>query len=893
MIFWRRTRRTLKAKVSLAVRSTVICLLCLAMAGTSVVHSTSDAQLWVLADLSQSHYGQKSEMQRTIQEIRDALPQNYTMGVASFGASPIVESGLDSSQGFTQFQAQIDGTQTDIESALSFAGKLFAKDAAQHVVLISDGQQNAGDAAGLASRLKAQGIRVDVIQSEAEQSEDAQVSGIDLPDIVYENERFDIVVTIDANTAKIGTLHLYANRQLLGSESVNIQKGENTFVFEDVVKQAGMVTYEVLLQEDGGVTQNNKKAAVAKVVGTPSVLLLESTQGEAAELDKMLRAVSINTQVLSAQAMPGDMSELQKFAAVALVNVNAEDFSQAQLSVLETYVRTLGRSLVTFGGDNSYALGGYIGSPLEEMLPIDCDVRNELDMPSLGMVIVIDKSGSMLDGQYGLTKLELAKEAAARAAGMVTSKDQIGVIAFDDTAQWVVKLQYAQDSQQIQDDIGSIAAGGGTMMYSALKEAYEALEESDTKIKHVIILTDGQPGDSGFENIVEDMRKSGITLSGVAVGRDANSSLIEKLSMLGNGRFYQTDIFSNIPQIFAKETNLAMQSYIQNREFYPVFVDASPLTQAYPDGLPALTGFVASVVKPTATLALQSDNDMPVLAHWPYGAGQVVSWTSDVQGIWTENYLGWNQGAAFFAGLISQSLNDEQGQGSLTLREGDGVGEITLEGASGNDADTAATVVNPDGTQRQVSLKLTAPGKYTGSFDLEGDGAYAVKVEQRENGQLVNSLEGGLPVGYSAEFDLRAQDGGPLLAYLASNTGGTVLEKVSQIFDTPLPRVSSRWALSQGLLWAAFLLFLLDIALRRLQWEAAAQNAMHTVRTRIEAMWAKRTRQKNSRDERPLQEVQKQSDAKPDGKGEDKRSQTPDVASMSGELLANRRKHRE
>src|SRR5699024_12289712 len=43
---------------------------------------------------------------------------------------------------------------------------------------------------------------------------------------------------------------------------------------------------------------------------------------------------------------------------------------------LDTYVKSLGRGVMFTGGDNSYALGGYMGTQLEEMLPVDLDLRD-------------------------------------------------------------------------------------------------------------------------------------------------------------------------------------------------------------------------------------------------------------------------------------------------------------------------------------------------------------------------------------------------------------------------------------------------------------------------------------------------------------------------------------
>ena len=104
---------------------------------------------------------------------------------------------------------------------------------------------------------------------------------------------------------------------------------------------------------------------------------------------------------------------------------------------------------------------------------------------------------------------------------VLSERDNIGVIGFDDTAKWVVPFQSVSSLSDVQSQIGTLRADGGTAFYSALDEAYRVLQGAQTPQKHVIFLSDGQPADTGFQNIALAMQKSGITLTTVAVGSDA------------------------------------------------------------------------------------------------------------------------------------------------------------------------------------------------------------------------------------------------------------------------------------------------------------------------------------------------------------------------------------
>src|SRR5262249_57227992 len=117
---------------------------------------------------------------------------------------------------------------------------------------------------------------------------------------------------------------------------------------------------------------------------------------------------------------------------------------------LQAYVRALGRGLVMIGGPEWYGAGGYTKTPIEETLPVDMGVRDRQKEPDIALVVVIDKSGSMdachcnsfNGGQggggqlQGVRKVDIGKEAILRAAAALSARDELGVVAFDDSAHW-------------------------------------------------------------------------------------------------------------------------------------------------------------------------------------------------------------------------------------------------------------------------------------------------------------------------------------------------------------------------------------------------------------------------------------------------------------------------
>lgn len=810
-----RKRNGLKWRIAQISRFVLLFLLIAALSGPIVLLPGNRATTWALVDLSASVSAKQGQMEQTLRDGLANADKDLSIGAIAFGQSAMVDAPLGQGRKSMPLDTAPGSSATDIGRGLSMAMALLPDDTAGRIALLSDGKDNGQGVTAQLSALAARGIPVDVFPFESGYMHDAQVTSITPPAQVYQHEKFDVVVRLDSLYETKATLVLYANRQPIATRDITLRKGENTFIFQDTARDSGVVTYEALLTADGDENlRNNRMGAYMDVRGVPNILII----GDDTELAPMLKAAGMHVETLLPAQIARSAEALRQYHAIALVNVNHDDLHTESIQALDDYVRKLGRGIAVFGGDDTYAIGGFRGSALEDMLPISMDVDNRLQMPSLSLMLVIDKSGSMTEGRFGITKLEMAKEAAMRSTEVLTSRDNVGVIAFDDTAKWVVPLQQVTDVIAVQEMIGTIRPGGGTAFYAALSQAMYALEQSDTQLKHIIFLTDGEAADSGHDALAMQMAENGITLTTVAVGAGANTRLLAYLASLGGGRTYLTTEFDDIPKVFTKETYLATQAYIQNRRFFPVITSSSTLTDF--DGFPALEGYHSTTAKQLATVTLSTDRDEPLLAWWQYGAGRVIAWTSDVQGAWSGDFLRWDQAPAFFAGMMSYILPAEEGEGTLAVaREGDILHlRYAIKEAQYN-LSTKALILAPDGSQETIALSETAPGVYEGITPATQEGAYAVRVEQSLGNRLLRTMESGVTVGYSKEYDLRVPDGLQMLQEIAKATGGRVLTDAAELFTQRGAQVRARRDISMALLWIALVLFVLDVAQRRLAWE--------------------------------------------------------------------------
>ena len=503
-----------------------------------------------------------------------------------------------------------------------------------------------------------------------------------------------------------------------------------------------------------------------------------------------------------------------------MVNVNAMDLRNGFMDILESYVRDYAGGLICTGGDNSFAMGAYQDTPLETVLPVNMFLEGEREVPTMAIAMVIDHSGSMevsANGSNGATCLDLAKEAAVEGVKSLKPTDQVGVLAFDDAYDWVVPMQSAGNQSEITGGIGQIGSGGGTSIYPALDAAAKQLINTDAQIKHIILLTDGQDYYTGYEDVVKKINDGGITLSTVAVGPDSDQVLLQKLANQCNGRFYYTDINSGIPKIFVQEIFLSSKSYLINEEFTPVITANSSIIEGVMnDGVPTLLGYIGSTAKSQATVILQSEEGDPILSTWQYGLGRTIAWNTDATNEWTGNWANWENYTQLWDNMINYVVSN-------TSLDGDQV-EITQEGNSAvihyttdkYDKETKVTAVctNAAGEQQEITLDPVAPGEYEASLAMEDTGVYTIALKNQKGSEIQGSMVTATAMQYSPEYRFdQTADG---LEAFVSQVNGAYITYEDPVFDDKLETVRARTNLAVPFLITALVLFLLDIAARRM-----------------------------------------------------------------------------
>ena len=167
------------------------------------------------------------------------------------------------------------------------------------------------------------------------------------------------------------------------------------------------------------------------------------------------------------------MAGLQKYDGVVLSNVSSLKLTRPQMAQIRDYVRDYGGGLMMLGGEESFGLGGYYRTPIEEALPVTMEVKQKVEIPSLAVVLSIDRSGSMaMSTDEKVTKLDLAKEAAHLVVDLLDERNEVGVRAGTRSSSGTPRSGRRKDKAAIHHAIATIKAGGGTDGYPALKESY-------------------------------------------------------------------------------------------------------------------------------------------------------------------------------------------------------------------------------------------------------------------------------------------------------------------------------------------------------------------------------------------------------------------------------------
>ncbi|HEX7172916.1 MAG TPA: VWA domain-containing protein [Candidatus Limnocylindria bacterium] len=751
---WLGASRTLPAGrriASLAIRLALVSCLVLALAGLRLALPADRLSVVFLLDASDSMLdATRAEL---VEWARDAVrgkPEADTAGVVVFGANALVDRLPSELDELPDPASDPVVGATDIAAAVRLGAAIMPAGTQQRLVLLSDGNDTSGEADEAIAAATARGIRLDVLMPADESAAEVLVDAVDGPSGARVGETIDLTVRVRSTITTAATLRLLADGRTVATDQLDLEPGITTVPFTLTADEPGFHVFRAVIEpEDDRFAENNAADAYVLVTGEPQVLVATDDAARAADLVSSLGEGSLDVTVVASSGVPSSLTTLAGYDTIVLDNVEADALGAATMAALQVYVRDLGKGLVMLGGRDSFGAGGYLDTPLEEALPVYMTVRDRERSPDVAMVAVVDRSGSMADchctgdsrdtanpsGTRGFEKVDIAKEAILRAAEALAPTDQLGVVTFNENAHWAVRTAPI--------DFGALGAGlgfgadGNTNIFAGLKAAYDDLLNNPASLRHIILITDGWSTSGAYDALLADMREAGITLSTIGTG-GGSAQVLRRLAEQSGGRYYDAADATTIPDIFLRETIRTAGEQIVEETFQPIPSASSEILEGLEPGrLPQLLGYNATTAKGSATVALLTGREDPLLAQWQYGLGRAVAWTSDARQQWATPWIGTAEFGTLTAQLVSWTLPPQDAEGiEVRFSPGD-AGQLDVEVTSLDDEAgprnfyrTVIRLVSPDLEPSQTVLEQVGPGRYAGTVRADEPGAYLVRVAQ-------------------------------------------------------------------------------------------------------------------------------------------------------------------
>lgn len=832
---------------ALIIRLLIVTLIVMSLAGLEIRQEADKLAVVFLIDHSDSmDANARSDALDYVQSALDEMdPNNDQAAVILFGSNALVEEPINVSLDISQFGSDenVIRLNTDLAEAIQLGLALFPADTAKRMVILSDGIETVGDAERAARLAEATGVQIEYVPYARQRSPEILVSNVSIPTNVSQGEPFDLVVTIESETDTTATLRVFSGgRQdsldnsgrilIYEQDEVDIESGISRYVIGPIEwDSVGFLDFQVQIEPQSidGFYRNNELWAFTRISGQPRVLMIAPDELEVEYLRPALEDSGLVIDFMTPDEVPLGLAPLTAYSSIILVNTPATELPRDLMELFQIYVKDLGGGLVVVGGPDSYGVGGYFETPLEETLPVEMRIRDQERVPQLTIVFVIDRSGSMeMRGTSGVSNLELAKEAVIRSFNFLNDYDRAGVLSFDTQAFWVVDIQEIgnpQNRSDLQAFIASLKPGGGTDIFGGLSAADRTLPDDPSELKHIILLTDGGANPSGILPLVNRMYTNhDITTSVVAVGAN-HETWLAQVPQQGGGNFHVTTNVENIPTIFAAETVLATRSYIFEDPFVPALNARSPIMDGITSA-PSLYGYVATTEKDTATVVLTSPEEDPILASWQYGLGRAVAFTSDATARWGVDWVGWDNYQRFWNQTVRWTITEGKTDNLEAWVEERGEEAVLVVDARDNRGDYLnaldldAAVVFPNRTSQAVNLNQVAPGRYEAPFTPTTEGAYFIRVAgaTRPDAAIDETVAQttGWVLSYSAEYRPRDPDTRFLERISNITNGRSVADDPASVFAHDLVYEEAATPIWPWLLGLAAVLLIGDIAIRRI-----------------------------------------------------------------------------
>ncbi len=793
-VAWEWTRSSRRA--GLAIKGVVFALILVALAEPRLELWERRTAIAVVADASAS-----------IPADQRAQAAEFVRGLRAAGGDALVRPISFSSgvrRGLPAADETDDGGGTNLELALSNALAALPPDRVPRIVLLSDGLENLGAVERAVHQARFRGAPIDVKPLAGRTEPALRLTGLDAPDQAYFGERFPIDLAVESPAAMEASVRLSAEGKQLGATRVRLTPGVNYLRLQARLEAEGatLIRGDVAVEGSGEISFRR----VVRIVRPRALLISDQTGGD---LQGVLAASGF--EVERRAALGANRLDLAgDYDLVVADNQDFEGWPAARKSEIESYVSGGGGFLLVAGEKNLYVeREADVRDPLNRMLP--ATLAPPRTPETTAVVLVLDKSSSM-EGK----KMQLARQSAMGVVDNLRPVDRVGVLVFDNSFQWAIPIRDNDEAPLLKRLIAGIIADGGTQIAPALHEAYRQIRPQNAVYKHILLLTDGISEEGDSIQLAREAAQQKVTISTIGLGQDVNRAYLERVADNAKGRSYFLLDVSQLAQVVLRDVLEHTGSSVTEQEFTPKLVThAEILDDVNLGDAGPLLGWVRFESKPSAEtlLAVDEQEEDPLLVRWQYGLGRAAVFASDARSRWAANWTAWNGFDRFWAN-IARDLLPRAPANRGEVRYDRAAGELVVtyrlsgEPLSGDPPDIYA--LGPDGFRATLGLERVADGVFEARTPI---GARFGLFRIRAAGEPGRFPELGF---YRENEELSRYGSDPdLLARIAAATGGKVNPTPAETVRADgraTPSIMELWPLLLGL---AVLLNLGEILARK------------------------------------------------------------------------------
>ena len=774
-----------------------LCFIILAvaiMSGISLKWKDRNGILIAVVDQSKSMPDNaKQEIKNALKRLDSKRPVNSRLGVISFSGTVAIEKMPDDSP-FDDFTAYLPNPDaTNLHAAVTEALKLIPQDTPARLLLCTDGTWNGQNPQNAFAKAAAQSIPVDAKLYSRDRLNDLAIADIQAPFTAYPNETFAVSIIVSSPVNQNAILSISRNHSQPVQQKVTLRRGINQIVRRDQNETSGVISYDIRILPENGqlddIPENNSGHRIVQIIGRKRLLLL--TESPSRNLAKILTAAQLPVDVHAPSPHILSPERLANYSGLILENVPASRLGMSGMELVAQLVKSGALGLFMTGGRSSFAVGGYYKSPLDDVLPVSMEQRQEIRKSQVAVVVVLDRSGSMsmtIDGSR--SKMDLANLGTAEVFKLLAPTDFFSAIAVDSAPHIVIPLSPVNTMPNAESTIRSITSmGGGIFVFTGLDAAVRQMLKTNVITRHIILFADAadaeEPGQ--YRELLAQCLIGNITVSVIALGKetDSDADFLKDVARLGGGICYFTENANELPRIFVEDTFAMVRNTFIEGETQAAFTPSiQTLSPAAVFGQSAtLGGYNLCYAVPQADVQFvtQDENKAPLAVTRTIQLGRTAAYTGEADGKYTGSFAKHPAAPALLTALANWILppEDENEDYLVSQSLANGLLTISIDLTPNRPHDPFkdipvfnAVVQNGRGENitSTVRFQWNGPDQLVARIPLQGDSICMGTVSWAGLETPIAIAPAMIPV--SPEFAPFATDDGPSLLELAAVTGG-------------------------------------------------------------------------------------------------------------------------